>query len=111
MPSKPSFTLFFSICLAYTLPINRVNQLEFVFSNPLETDLAIEYINLLIELQEQQDELDEQNENTNQIELFLMLSDGEQNKRSFAIPAKSKHFKLKFGFFYEKLAKFKIIGK
>jgi len=82
---------------------------EFVFSNPLETDLAIDYINLLIEPQEQQQEMNEPSDNCCVIELFLLKSD--QNKRSFDIPAKSKHFQLQLGFVYENLAKFKIIGK
>lgn len=85
--------------------------MEFVFSNPLETDLAIDYINLLIEPQEQQQEMDEQSDNCSLIELFLLMSGGERNKRSFSIPAKSKHFQLQFGFVYANLAKFKIIGK
>ncbi len=91
--------------------MNYVHRLELAFTNITPIDLQIEYINILCE---NLNENNQQNHiNTFKIKLFLnenKLIDDKEGNRAIVLPAKCKNFKIDMFFFIENYFHFKMIG-
>jgi hypothetical protein len=83
----------------HRLPVNQVNRIELIFSNPIPLELHVESLALLAETTEKK-----------LFKLELFLTDTEDKQRQFRIPANTNEFKLNVGFYFEEMITFKIIG-
>ncbi len=100
------YNIYFILNLAYKLPAEHLNCVEFCMTNPLPIKLHIGYIDLIIESQDSK---------KFSIETFR-LEKNESNQeykriREFVLPAAIQNHTLKMFFELKSLGTFKIIGK
>ncbi len=82
----------------YNFIINKINKVEFKFTNPLKIDLCIGYISLILK-----------SKDCHQVKLKL-VDLIEKEKHSFTIPSLAVDYKIEMGIIIENFGRFQFIG-